>query len=311
MPNLILPNDILNDTPADAVEVEENYNLIQQWINQELISRDGKIAMQAQLTLVGDPTADKHAATKAYVDAILPIGTIVPYAGPNAPAGGDWLICDGSNKADASYPALAALLQERYGTAPAGQFKLPNLMGRSPVGRDANVGRFNTVGKAGGSSLVPIPEHTHTINHDHGVITSTAESVKHTHTINHNHPSYTTPVAGPHEHSGMYQNAAEVGGASVQVISGTTAVDSTHHKFQVTGTDEGLHSHVVDLPVTTGLISGNDIPSHKHDVNLPLTTGLISGKTKLEHSIDNDPLVKSSTEMVPPYVVINYLIKAR
>jgi hypothetical protein len=78
---LLLPNDIANDTPANAVPVEQNYNVIEDYINRECIVRDGSLAMTGQLLLVGDPTQPLAAAAKQYVDAILPVGVILPFGG--------------------------------------------------------------------------------------------------------------------------------------------------------------------------------------------------------------------------------------
>ena len=68
MAKLDMQYDILNDTPATASPVEANFNRIEQHINQELIERDGTVAMRAQLQLVGDPVTDLDAAPKQYVD---------------------------------------------------------------------------------------------------------------------------------------------------------------------------------------------------------------------------------------------------
>ena len=76
--------DLLNYTPASASPVEANFNRIEQHINQELIERDGTVAMRAQLKLVGDPVAPLDAAPKQYVDQVLPIGIIMMYGGVDA-----------------------------------------------------------------------------------------------------------------------------------------------------------------------------------------------------------------------------------
>lgn len=70
-------------------------------------------------------------------DLGLPIGTILPYAGPNAPNG--FLLCDGSELEINQYSVLYGVIGDRYNgdTALAGlnTFRLPDLRGRFPLGR--------------------------------------------------------------------------------------------------------------------------------------------------------------------------------
>lgn len=72
----------------------------------------------------------------AYASIGVPAGTIVAYAGANAPSG--WLFCDGSAASSALYPDLYAAIGERYGLGDDGagtnSFSLPNLGGRVPIG---------------------------------------------------------------------------------------------------------------------------------------------------------------------------------
>ena len=43
---LILPNTIVNGENADAVPVEQNYSLIESYVNNEVIQRNGLVAMK-------------------------------------------------------------------------------------------------------------------------------------------------------------------------------------------------------------------------------------------------------------------------
>lgn len=65
---LNLPFVIANDTPADANEVMSNFLAIRQYVNQEMLPKDGSVAMTGRLLLSADPTAANHAANKKYVD---------------------------------------------------------------------------------------------------------------------------------------------------------------------------------------------------------------------------------------------------
>jgi microcystin-dependent protein len=73
-------------------------------------------------------------------DLGLPIGAILPYAGPNAPPG--FLLCDGSEVLRDKYPDLFNVIGATYnGGAPllgvsGSTFRLPDLRGRFALGRD-------------------------------------------------------------------------------------------------------------------------------------------------------------------------------
>jgi microcystin-dependent protein len=79
-------------------------------------------------------------------DLGIPIGTILPYAGGQAPYG--FLLCDGSEVERAKYSDLFDIVGTRFnGNIPligVGTFRLPDLRGRFPLGRD-NMDNGNTV----------------------------------------------------------------------------------------------------------------------------------------------------------------------
>lgn len=71
-------------------------------------------------------------------DLGLPIGAILPYAGPNVPFG--FLLCDGAEVLISQYIDLYQVIGTTYnGTEPllgANTFRLPDLRGRFPLGKD-------------------------------------------------------------------------------------------------------------------------------------------------------------------------------
>lgn len=129
-------------------------------------------------------------------DLGVPIGTILPYAGSNAPYG--YLFCDGSEVERTKFSDLYDVIGTIYnGTTPlvgANTFKLPDLRGRFPLGKDnmdnaqsvpvatggyvdaggGTAGRVPDIkaqilgGDAGQSSvtltLSNLPEHSHTLS---------------------------------------------------------------------------------------------------------------------------------------------------
>jgi len=128
-------------------------------------------------------------------DMGVPIGGIMPFAGPTAPYG--YLLCDGSEVERVKYPELYDVIGNAYnGTAPfigVGTFRIPDLRGRFALGRDnmdnsgtvpnsvgvfvdaggGNVDRVpgieaDTIGQGAGQSstaiqLANLPEHEHTL----------------------------------------------------------------------------------------------------------------------------------------------------
>jgi microcystin-dependent protein len=264
---LALPNNIEVDTTADAIEVEQNYQVIEQFVNSQLINRDGSISMAAPLLLVGDPTAERHAATKSYVDNVVPVGVVMLFAGGAVPAG-RWFLCNGAVMTATSWPELFAVLGYKYGGS-ASSFNLPNLAGRFPIGVQSTDTRFDTIGETGGTFEVPVPQHLH--------------AMPHTHPINHDHGQINTGSGGDHNHQGRFSSGAGLAAGGtwyahrLSDISGTVA-------SQITG-QSGSHEHTVNLPAFTG------------------NSGAVS-------TANTDNTGEAGVDMVQPYIVLNYIIKA-
>jgi len=114
---------------------------------------------------------DYYLAFKSAMDNLIagtqasstPPGCILPFAGSTVPA--DWLLCDGSSKLAATYPALAAVLGNLYGTGGGlypTWFSLPDLRGSFLRGLDG--GRGVDAGRVLGSTQLPqaeLPSHQH------------------------------------------------------------------------------------------------------------------------------------------------------
>jgi microcystin-dependent protein len=87
-----------------------------------------------------DTVGLKKTTKEKFLDgvALVPVGAIMPYAGATAPSG--YLLCDGSEVSKSTYTLLYSKIGDIYKGAGslvgAGTFKLPDLRGRFPLGKD-------------------------------------------------------------------------------------------------------------------------------------------------------------------------------
>ena len=105
---------------------------------------------------------------------VTPPGTIVAFGGIKAPNG--WLLCDGKQRSITTYQALYDVIQNSFGTAGAGKFKLPDFRGTFLRGWDGSAGNDpdansrtggNTIGS---TQLDAVGKHSHPVDdpgHDH------------------------------------------------------------------------------------------------------------------------------------------------
>lgn len=98
---------------------------------------------------------------------IMPVGTILPFAGIDSTGIEGWLICDGSAISRTEYSDLFEIINIAYGGGDGvATFNLPNLQGRIPVGLNSGQPEFNTAGKTGGArthtlTVQEMPSHNH------------------------------------------------------------------------------------------------------------------------------------------------------
>lgn len=327
-----------NGTNADGTQVNANFNSLLTFLNGEVVHRDASIAFTAIPTLPAtDPVNDNDAVRKRYVDLIIPAGTIVQYAGSSAPSG--WVLCDGTaySRVNATYSRLFAAISTNYGVGDgATTFNVPNLKGKFPVGRDAAQTEFDVLAETGGSKAITLtanelPSHSHGVgtilpnsiaDHAHSVGTLTNGSTdlgSHNHTQNaHSHAvSTSTTSTGGHYHGWTAQTGysgnvlwwntygtysipqhANAGSAPLGVAyANPSTMDQGAHNHTATGTTDSITATNISasLGSHTHTISGSVAVSGGHSHTM-------SGSTASSGT-------GSSFNNLPPYVVVNYLIK--
>jgi len=293
--------DIQNLTPANAQPVEANFTKVEQHINQEVVERDGTVAMRAQLKLVGDPVSNLDAAPKQYVDQVIPVGLIMMWGAAVPPANGKWLLCDGTPLQTAAYPELFTVIGYTWGGS-GGSFNAPALNGRFPFGADAT----HAIGTTGGSAAPHLPAHTHTIDHTHPGSNTGFDAGDHHHNVPaHNHGAAGLIIAG----SGSHNHSVPLSGSNGFIVDGIGA--SPGAQIQIGGPAYGF------TPFTTTQ------PDHGHGIsgNTANSADIMSGGVAQNHSHPTPALSVSGgsgwagttneTANMPPFISIPYIIRCR
>lgn len=158
----------------------------------------------------------------------IPLGTILPFAGPASKVPQGWLLCDGTSYEIGAYQALFDLIGNTYGSE-SGRFRVPNLNGRAPVGTDGTQAEFNTLGQTGGAKV-----HTLTINE----------------MPNHNHGGQTNET-GAHNHTWEYPVSTSEGGNGTVSILGDDQLSpdcdapECVQRWSITTDSKGAHMHTI------------------------------------------------------------------
>lgn len=267
-------------------------------------------------TLAGDPLPASSVGSSQIVDnsivfgdlatalqnLLVPVGSVFPYAGTTAPA--QYVLCDGSEYSQTTYSALFSAISTTYnrGDETAGFFRIPDLRGRVPAGRDnmggtaanrlTNAGAGitgTTLGASGGvqthtltSSESGMPAHSTTNSgaHIHGTASGadglTGAAGGHDHGMS---------GAGGHDHQWGYESGGVAAGTSfltVRMNGGGSGVN-----WRTSGV--GDHGHTI-----YGV--GN------HDHTIPTTNSAHS------HSV-TAVNASGAHQNTQPTLVLNYIIR--
>lgn len=232
--------------------------------------------------------------------AEVPTGTILDFAGPNAPPG--YLVCNGQAVSRTTYAALFGAIGGYWGAGDGSTtFNVPDLRRRNTIhaGGTAAAGPLTTLGSLGGAETVALgathlPSHTHGVNDQiHAHLVSVSGN---TGTVSNDHVHYgTTDVQGDHQHvSGVPQDTSVYGtfatpganGKGGTVFYGTSPATSVN----------GAHAH----NFSTGGISAN----HTHGWSGTFATDNRYTGISIQYSGSN-----AAFGIMPPSAVVNKIIK--
>ena len=294
---LILPNDLANEQLADGEKLQQNFLAIEDYVNQDTITRDGSTAMTGALLLPGPPAQANQAASKAYVDAVIAsamVGEIKMYGGDAEPP--SWMFCRGQAISRFTYSGLFQIFGIKFGGGDGSTtFNLPDMKGQYPVGYNPGGAYFAVgIGERAGAKDAAVVAHTHDMGHTHAAGQSGGQSASHWHLMeNHTHGvgGSTGGQSNSHYHGSgeasyegfVYWDAqgggqfggAGGGGMGVYGITGYASTDHTHSfsggtggpSPNNTGHPSNDHSHGISIPAFAG--STSSVGTSATNANLP------------------------------------------
>ena len=311
---------------------------------------------EATTWVEGEPPGISAAELQRMDDAIetlwystegaIPIGTVLPFAGPSCPGG--YLFCDNGEYSRETYADLFAVIGVLYGPGDGSTtFNVPDLRARFPIGKAAT-GDAGTLAASGGSlnhvhAVAGLGAHVHAISlvtgsHGHSAGSLTADShghsasgsagaeASHTHAgTAHQHTAGTLAISAEASHTHGFSDGFTTSGPSGTTAAGYAgglSIPSTSHTH--TGTASGTtgagssHSHTLSGATTSaGGAAGGAGSSHTHSISVSVGGGSagISGDVS-----SNTVTVSGDTGSAgssggdtdpadPPYLVLNYIIK--
>ena len=230
---------------------------------------------------------------------ILPAGMIAPFAGSTAPSG--WLLCNGDEVSRSAYNGLFDVIDTTYGDGDGeNTFLLPDMSGRVPVGKSADV-EFDALNEKGGSKTVTltgqesgIAAHTHTVASNTGV------------SGNNNTPGYSVDNGNAfHSHGTGVENANHshttgfrqkrvptvASGGVLALVGPTQPYDDT--STYTSGGISANHAHSTDAQNAT---HAHTLTNNGHTHNVVIDTKANTNASTAHNNLQ-------------PYITLNYIIK--
>lgn len=256
---------------------------------------------------------------------LLPIGSIMYWAGSITSIPTGWLLCDGSTPLRTDYPDLNVLFSAAsypYGNGNGSTtFTLPNANDRALLhgGFPANIYLGNTTTTLTDSNVTshshPLGSHTHPMSsHTHTGLTHTHSGGSHTHNHPHNHPQLAT---GNHSHNYWYTTPVPTG--TGQVRNSQTAPGGTKYTTHTSGFGGHTHGGVTgNSDNTTSSGPNTDYPgpvfpqAYTQPADPPFSTtatGSSTADTATSTGYNGAP-AKTSFSLIQPYLAVSVIIRA-
>ena len=228
----------------------------------------------------------------------FPVGSIIQFAGDTAPAG--WLMCDGSLKNTLYYGVLYSVIGTTYGVGESepgfggepieeggDTFRVPNLNGRVPVGKDSNDSDFDSLGEKKGTKEESLKENE--IPHK-----------SHKHTINDSGSGHHHPIGWVHDgEAGIKTDGSGSGKAHHVLNAHATKSLNVFQDYVITGNHTFTDGESVGCQSSLNIANTpfQDVTQGEHSHSM--TSG----------SPDDGSVVTAHNNL-QPYIVLNYIIYA-
>lgn len=229
-------------------------------VDGDVLDAAALAAMTAvNVTVSGAVASDEFAAYKTQATntlngsiaslVLVPVGSVVPYAGTNVPA--NWWVCEGQLLNRTSYSTLFAAIGTSWGAGDGTTtFALPDLRGRTLVGQDSAANRTpaaTAIGAAAGSATVALttaqlPAHNHVVD---PAVATTSSSGSHRHGISANVVLQKAQVGYPDE---------DIWGNGYNQTPAYAFPADDPDRWTTT---DGAHTHTVDIPATATTSTGS------------------------------------------------------
>lgn len=251
---------------------------------------------------------DTDAGPVGGLEASSFVGEIKIWPGDTPPA--NWMFCLGQPVSRTTYSVLFGVLGTKFGVGDGSTtFLLPDFQGYAPVGRWPGGTYATGVGEYGGDENQTVTTHSHSVN-----ITSGNPSANHTHRVDlwsgyvsadHVHHTSGTTDADDRGHQHYYRTASE--GASGGSYGGYLVWPDGQlgGEYGAVWGSGGNTGHLHNWGNWSGGISAN----HQHATNGD------SGTVSAWHTHDTNGNTGNTgssglLKNLPPYVTVNYIIRA-